>query len=775
MSKLVTTRSHRTPPRLAEWLLRRRLPGELAEPVLGDLAERFHALSQDDPAGARRFYWRQTRSAFARRLRPTPSATERATAQSPATASGLDSWAQDLRYGVRRLARSPGFTLVALLTLALGISATTTIFSVVQETLLRSLPFSDPDRLVMVWNHTRDEPTDRWLLTAKDFADLDEQGRSLDVAAVTETVVGPMLGAGKPVHVKISRTTANFFSLLGVEPVLGRGFRPQDGTPVAAGDEEPPLPILLSYGTWQTHFGAERDVLGRTMTIFGRPAEVIGVMPADFKMHLPDAAGVGREMDLWWPIRTDHSQGARDSHYLTVVARIDDGASLGEARAEIASFAQGVRQVSARHEELGLDFELAPLAADVVAHVRPTLVFLSGAVGFVLLIACANVASLFLVRGARRRSELTVMSALGASRWRLVRQLLTESLLLGVAGGVGGLLLASVGLEMLKRLRPTDLPWVDAVQLDPGIVAFALGTSLLAALVYGVAPALRSTMAAGRLGQRGSGGSAGESRLRSSLVVLEVALSLVLLVGAGLMMRTFGELNRVQLGFDPENLLVVDVSMPGQLDREQRLQVVHDVERALQSLPGVGGRRRHLPRAAQRRLRTDLLLRSRRAAPRERRSAGGLLPHRDARLLRRGAGVAARRPSARSVRRGRRAGGRGGGAASGGEDVAGARSHRPATLLPDLQPPGGGGPRRGRGRGRAPGRAGGRATDDLYAPSLLRRHGDVVRGALPGGSDPPGAGHPFRSARCRPRCRWTSVRCRRTWPASCVPCSSCWR
>ncbi|MDA8017610.1 MAG: ABC transporter permease [Thermoanaerobaculia bacterium] len=576
------------PPRVAEWLLRRRLPRDLSEPILGDLAERFGALSETDPVEARRFYWRQTVSAWSSRIPAARSPIERAGRFGHRrTASGLDSWGQDLRYGARRLMRSPGFSLVALFTLALGIGATTTIFSVVQETLLRSLPFADPERLVMVWNHTREEPTDRWLLTAKDFADMQEQSRSLEAAAVTETVVGPMVGAGEAIHVRISRTTTNFFSLLGVEPILGRGFVPEDGTPVPTGAQGPPLPVLLSHGTWQAHFGGDPGVLGRTMTIFGQPAEVIGVMPVDFDMHLPDAADVGRDMDLWWPIRYDHSQGSRDSHYLTVIARLRDGTSLSEARAETISFSEGIRQASVRHRELGLEFELTPLAADVVAHVRPTLVLLSGAVGFVLLIACANVASLFLVRVARRRSELAVMSALGAGRWRLIRQLLTESLLLGVAGGTGGLLLSVAGLSVLKRVRPDELPWVDAVQLDLRIVAFALGTSLLAALVYGIAPAIRSTVAAGRLQQRAGSSSAGESRLRSSMVVVEVALSLVLLVGAGLMVRTIGELNRVELGFDPENLLVVDVSMPGQLDREQRLQVVHEVERTLREVPGV--------------------------------------------------------------------------------------------------------------------------------------------------------------------------------------------
>jgi putative ABC transport system permease protein len=465
---------------------------------------------------------------------------------------------QDLRYGLRMLARNPGFTVVAVITLALGIGANTAIFSVVNAVLLRPLPYKDPDRLVFVWETDR-QRGGRWhSVTPADFVDWREQnGVFEDMAAVKHSDV-ILTGTGELTRLWAPRVPASFFPLLGVAPALGRTFLAEEDRP--GGD---PVAIL-SHRLWQERFGADPRLIGKTLTLDGEMHTVVGIMPPSFRFF--DVFRGAKPADLWLPYPfKDDPPTQRDVARLQVIARLKPGVSLAQAQVGMETIA---RRLEAAYPETnkGVGVNVIPMRKHLVRDVRISLLVLIGAVGFVLLIACANVANLLLARAAARHKEIAIRVAVGAGRWRVVRQLLTESVLLALLGGALGLLVAAWGIEALVALSPGNLPRLDEVGIDVRVLVFTLFVVLLTGLIFSLAPALGASKPDLNESLKEATRHAGEGfrsrRLRSLLVVSQVALALVLLCGAGLLISSFLRLRRVDPGFNPENILAVQVHLP---------------------------------------------------------------------------------------------------------------------------------------------------------------------------------------------------------------------
>jgi putative ABC transport system permease protein len=470
----------------------------------------------------------------------------------------LDTLRQDVRFGVRQLARNPVFTAVAVLTLALGIGANTAIFSVVDGILFRPLPFPEPDELVNVWTDVteRGGPEDEWL-SYINFHDLREQAETLEGLAAWGGWRPTLTGEGEAEQLSGAQVTHDMFDrVLGVAPALGRDF--------VAADDEPNAPgvVLLSHGFWRRAFGGDPSVVGRTLRMNDMSWEVIGVMPDRFRPpFLSDA-------ELWTTARQDLEVQAdrRGGFSWRAVGRLADGATLGAADAEL-------RAIGSRFQRLypesntGMTFDAVALRDDLVSEARTGLLVLLGGVAFVLLMACVNVANLLLARAGSRREELAVRSALGAGRGRLATQLLTEAGILAAVGGVAGVLLAIWGTDALVALAPPGTPRIDEVGVDGRVLAVTAAVTLVAGGLFGLVPALRAArqdaVAAIREGGRGRAGGRGAARLRAALVVGQVALALVLLVGAGLLVRSFRNLRTFDLGFRPAGVVTLQVNLPG--------------------------------------------------------------------------------------------------------------------------------------------------------------------------------------------------------------------
>jgi predicted permease len=488
----------------------------------------------------------------------------------------MDTLLQDLRYALRTLGRAPGFTLAAVLTLALGIGATSAIFSVVHGVLLRPLPYAEPDRLVRIYG-TYPE-FGRTSTSLPDFLDWRREARTVPQMAARHASVLNLTGAGEPQQLLVDRVTANFWETLRVTPALGRAFTPDEERP---GNTDV---VVLADGFWRRQFAGDPSVVGRVLTLNGRPYEVIGVAPAGFRFL--------RDVDLYAPVVQD-TAAPRRAEYLDVIGRLAPGATVEQASAELATISQRLAE-QYPGTNATIRSELVGMHADVVSAVRPALLVFMGAVALVLLVACANVANLLLVRAAGREREMAVRAAIGAGRGRLVRQMLTESVLLALLGGALGLLGAHVGVSLLRDAEVAFLPRLHELGVDATATAFAFGVAVVTGLLFGLAPALRLSSArlhaALKDGARGAAGGA-VARFRNALVLAEVALALVLLVGAGLLVRSFDRLNRVDLGFEPQGILTYRVTLPAAryAEADQLPPVFDQLLERTRAIPGVRG------------------------------------------------------------------------------------------------------------------------------------------------------------------------------------------
>ncbi|HEX2191514.1 MAG TPA: ABC transporter permease [Longimicrobiaceae bacterium] len=574
-----------------------RLPPRGSQDPVADLEEeiRLHLELRAEQLEREGLPPEQAREAARRRFGPPDEArrTLREAARRRESRLRLREWLagvrQDLRYALRTLGRSPGFTAVAVLTLALGIGANTAIFSVVNGVLLQPFPYPEADRIVTLWQHDRAAGVERDEVSAANLLDWRERSRSFSGMAAIEPYGLDFQGPEGPVTLDTWLVTEDFFRVMRVPALLGRTLGPADYLQSTRPVYEQGVPsLVLSHGVWRDRFGADPTVVGRTIRVDGSPATVVGVMPPGFQF--PDGGSV------WAPLAFGQDasrRGAlrRGANYLQAVGRLRPGVTLEQARAELAGIAvQLGGEYPETNQHVGVTAD--PLPETLVGSVRPALLLLLGAVGLVLLIACANVANLLLARGARRQREFAVCAAIGAGRGRLLRQAMAESAVLAVLGAAGGLLLAWWSLRLIVRAAPSDLPRLDGVAIDPWVLLFALGACLLTTLLFGLAPALslaRPDLAASLSGA-GRGATAGRRnrRLREGLVVGEIALALLLLVGAALVVRSFVALLQVDRGFRSERVLAVTVQAWSYFpDRAQRAAFVEEAIERMAALPGV--------------------------------------------------------------------------------------------------------------------------------------------------------------------------------------------
>ena len=489
---------------------------------------------------------------------------------------------QDLRYGLRTLRKNPGFTIAAVLLLALGIGANSAIFSVVSAVLLRPLDYHDPDRIVMIWEtEKRGEPT---LVSPANFVDWSEQNQSLTHIAALRSWDGNLSGADEPERIQGTLATAQLFDVLGVQPLLGRTFS-NDEDQVGRG-----LVVVLGYGLWRRRFGGDPDVVGRLVTINGIDRTVIGVMPGSFQFTLLTAGSSAVQSEMWAPLVMDANYRARrDLGQLRVIARMKPDVAPGQAQAELSAIT--ARQQTDSTANSGV--QVVGLHRNLVSDARPALFVLLGAVGCVLLIACANVANLLLARAAARTKEVAIRAALGADRARVIRQLLTESLLLSMIGGTLGFTLAVWITRILVALSPENLPRVQEIGIDWRVLSFTMAISLVTGVAFGLVPALQMSKTdvceALKEGGRNSVHGFGWRGLRKALVVSELAFALLLLVGAGLMVKSVWRLSSVDAGFDAGNVLTMRVTLPGARYGEdaERFAFFDQVLQRVETLPGI--------------------------------------------------------------------------------------------------------------------------------------------------------------------------------------------
>jgi len=495
---------------------------------------------------------------------------------------------QDLRYGVRKLLKSPGFSLVAVLTLALGIGANTAIFSVVNAVLLRPLPFERPEELVRVFGTNARRNSFSRPHSYLNFADMRAQNQSFEALAAYASASSALSGASDaPEQITGVISSGDIFRVLKTRPLMGRLLEPGDERPGGSNA------VVISHGLWQRRFGGDPQIVGRAIRLDGSDREIVGVTPQDFHFEFVTDA-----TDFWLPF--DPAEGpykSRGSIFLEAIGRLKDGVSVEQAGADLGVVGTRLEQ-QYPDSNTGIGVRLAAAQEELVGDLRPTLLVLLGAVGFVLLIACANVANLLLARAAGRYREIAVRSALGAWRGRIVRQLMTESLLLAFAGGVLGLLFALWGVKILSAFVPENVPRFGETSVDLRVLGFTLAASVLTGFLFGIAPALQSSKfdlnEALKEGGRGGTDGLGRKRVRSLLVVAEVALSLVLLVGAGLLIKSFVKLRNTDPGFDTSNTLTASLSLaPVRYDTDEKVadffRLLVERVRAMPGVESVGG------------------------------------------------------------------------------------------------------------------------------------------------------------------------------------------
>jgi len=486
----------------------------------------------------------------------------------------METLLQNLRYTIRALRKSPGFTAVAAITLALGIGANTAIFSVVNAVLLRPLPYEDDSRLVVILNQGRNP------VAPANFIDWRTQSQSFSQMGAAEYWTPNLTGTDNPEKLWALHVTPDIFPMMGVQPLLGRMFLPEEQE---AGKEHE---VVLSYSLWQSHFAGNPEIIGRAVALSGENYTVVGVMPREFKF----APFWATKAQLWAPLALGSRLTDRGGSSLRVFARLKPGVTLEQAQAEMAGI---TGRLEREFPGTNQDMQVVSLREKVVGNIRPALLVLLGAVGFVLLIACANVSHMLLARAAARREEIALRTALGAGRWDVFRQLLTESLTLALMGGSAGLLLAVWGVRVLLAISPSAIPRVETVGVDGFVLLFALAISLLTGLAFGMAPAWRATAVnlsdALKEGKRGSSEGLHRNRLRGLLVGSEFALAMVLLAGAGLMVRTFLALQKVDAGFDPHGVLSMVVGVAGteQASGGHTGNFYQEVLRKVGAVPGV--------------------------------------------------------------------------------------------------------------------------------------------------------------------------------------------
>ena len=487
---------------------------------------------------------------------------------------------QDLRYAARMLHKHAGFTFAAILTLALGIGANAAIFSVANTVLLRPLPYRQPDELVMVWETAPRLGFPHNDVAPANFIDWRDQNRVFAHIAAFGGDSLTLTGHGDPERIEGQRVSASLFSVLGVAPAIGRTFAAEEDTP-GAGNV-----IVISHALWQRSFGGDSSIVGQTLKLNNQPYTVIGVMPAQFRF--PD-----REQEYWVPMAFEPEEAAgRGDHYISVVARLRPGVTLQQAQGDMDGIAARLQQQYPRtNTDQGI--ALVPLHEEFAGNVRKPLLILLGVVGFVLLIACVNVTNLLLTRVTARRKELTIRIALGASRLRVARQLLTETMLLSLIGGTFGSLLAIIGVNLLETLVPDSLSQTREVAIDARVLAFCSSISLLTGLLCSLLPVFQVSAInlVGSLKEGGRSNVAGETRhrLRGMLVVAELALTLVLLTGAGLLIRSFYRLSNVETGFDPNNVLTMRLQFSGSQygDPTKRRAFYDQMLQQVQTISGV--------------------------------------------------------------------------------------------------------------------------------------------------------------------------------------------
>ena len=505
----------------------------------------------------------------------------------------VDGLLQDVRFAVRMLFKRPVFTLIAVGTLALGIGANTAIFTVVHSVLLQQLPFSKADRLVIVWSLYGNEG--RAPASGPELMTIRERSRLFEDLGGIWAQSGALTGEGEPEQVKLGMVTANFLGILGTNPQLGRLFLSSEEGPGG------PFVAILSDGLWRRRYGADPHMIGRAVRLNGQPTTIVGVMPPGFKIIFPEGSSVPPEMDTFVPFRSQLASDPPDQSYLRVIGRLHDAVTVPQAQNELETIAAHLRSQYTTFVDPPLGLQVVPLQGDLVRNIRPALLALFGGAGLVLLIACANVANLLLSRANERTREITLRTAMGAGRGRLIRQLLTESVLLFCCGGAAATSFGWGALQLLLALQPKEMERLSAIQMDAPVFVFTFAVAIGGGLLFGMAPALGAGKLdlAKSLKEARQTSSLASRRNRNLLVSAEVALGFILLIGAGLMLQTFAKLLQVNPGFAPANVLTFRVSVPWEKynTSASALLFLRTLKENLGGIPGVEavGITSHLP------------------------------------------------------------------------------------------------------------------------------------------------------------------------------------